>query len=300
MRGGKNDVGLWSGVREEAQVNVCGLADVAECVGERETGRYLVFSSFGQLVRSDSDDALDVYRYDTQTGMLERVSAGEEGYDADGNCEGGVREALPTETVCDARVGHFTQSNSGSLSSSVVGQRDMGDRAISEDGSRIVFTTAAPLSPAATNGLVNVYEWYKVSSLSDAKISLVSSGSSLTSDGAPVIDQSGDDIFFETSQGLVSQDTDGQTDIYDAYLGEGFPSVPAEPEPCSGDACQGPLTNPAPLLVPGSVSQAAGGNLPAPKIVKAKSKAKAKKAKPKKKVAKKRPKAKGSLTGTRR
>ena len=41
----------------------------------------------------------------------------------------------------------------------------------------------------------------------------------------------------------------------------GFPQAPAAAQPCSGDACQGPLTNPAPLLIPGSVSQVPGENL---------------------------------------
>ena len=67
-----------------------------------------------------------------------------------------------------------------------------------------------------------------------------------------------------TSQGLVPQDTDGVDDVYDARLGGGFPPPPAPAEACAGDACQGPLTNPAPLLVPGSVSQAPGGNFAAP------------------------------------
>ncbi len=40
-------------------------------------------------------------------------------------------------------------------------QYEMDNRAVSEDGSRIVFTTAEPLSPAASNGLVNVYEWHE-------------------------------------------------------------------------------------------------------------------------------------------
>ena len=67
-----------------------------------------------------------------------------------------------------------------------------------------------------------------------------------------MIDPSGRNIFFITSQGLVPQDTDGADDVYDARLGGGFPLPPAPVQPCAGDACQGPLTNPAPLLVPGS------------------------------------------------
>ena len=78
-----------------------------------------------------------------------------------------------------------------------------------------------------------------------------------------MISPSGNDVFFTTTQGLVAQDTDGEPDIYDARLEResGFPPAPAPVKACAGDACQGPLTNPAPLLVPGSVSQAAGREL---------------------------------------
>ncbi len=109
-------------------------------------------------------------------------------------------------------------------------------------------------------------------------MSLISDGSG--SGGVPqvVISPSGKDIFFLTTDGLAPQDTDGAMDIYDARIGGGFPSALATEQPCSGDACQGPLTNPAPLLVPGSVSQAPGGNFAAP-VVKVKTTKKAKPAK---------------------
>jgi hypothetical protein len=177
--------------------------------------------------------------------MLERVSAGEDGYDADGNSSGFGAT--------------FAESGALAFGPSFE-QRDMDSRAVSEDGSRIVFATAEPLSPAAINDLANAYEWH------EGSVSLVSTGSATRAVENPVISSSGRDVFFTTTQGLVPQDTDGQADVYDARLGGGFPPVPAEQQPCSGDACQGPLTNPAPLLVPGSVSQAPGGNLPAPAV----------------------------------
>ena len=46
--------------------------------------------------------------------------------------------------------------------------------------------------------------------------------------------------------------------------GKASPRCPAERQPCEGDGCQGPLTNPAPLLVPGSVSQEPGDDFPPP------------------------------------
>ena len=79
-------------------------------------------------------------------------------------------------------------------------------------------------------------------------------------DSEPVITPSGRDLFFKTSAGLVKEDTDGAPDIYDARIGGGFPVAEAPVERCEGDACQGPLTNPAPLLVPGSAVQASGEN----------------------------------------
>jgi hypothetical protein len=229
-------------------------------------GRFLVFSSYGQLISTgperDADTARDVYRYDAQTGRLQRVSIGESGFDANGN-----------NSAFDASIPatFFT----GSLQQ----QYELGSRAISEDGSTITFSTSEPLSPAAINGRQDVYVWH------EGRVAMISSGSATEPDGVVGITPSGHDVFFATVAGLVPGDTDGLLDIYDARVSGGFPPPPAAPEECSGDACQGPLSAPASLLVTGgSISQPAGGNVPAP-LVKAKPKSKTpkkRKAKPKK------------------
>lgn len=242
--GVSNDTRLWSGGGE---------------VQSTPDGRFLVFSSFARLSRGDTDTAKDVYRYDAQTGVLDRVSLGVAGSEANGN-----------NSLFDATI-----PIDGIPGGSVFQEYELGTRAISGDGSRIVFRTAGPLSPGAVNGLVNVYEWHKEAGVGEGVVSLVSSGSSLTSDFYATISPSGRDVFFGTTAGLVQQDTEEDPDIYDARLGGGFAPVPVSRQPCSGDACQGPLTNPAPLLVPGSVPQAPGGNLAAP--VKAKVKKKTRK-----------------------
>jgi hypothetical protein len=245
-------------------------------------GRFLVFSSYGQLVSSDTDTAKDIYRYDAETGALDRVSLGEAGSDANGN-----------NSLFDATIAL------GNWGGKVARQYEMGNRAMTEDGSRIVFTTAEPLLPAAINHLTNVYEWHKEADDSEGRVSLISSGSAEEPVEDVVISPKGDDVFFVTVQGLVSQDTDGAPDIYDARLphlpGEqlGFSVTGAKRQQCLGDACQGPLTNPAPLLVPGSVPQAPGGNFAAPV---SKPAVKAKKPKPKPKPKKKRQK-KGKASG---
>jgi hypothetical protein len=252
-----NDRELWAGAGPQAQTNA--------------SGQFLVFSSYGQLTSDDTDNARDVYRYDAVTGGLVRVSVGENGYGANGNCEDIVKDSL-----CDAGI---EPKRLSTPRASI--QAGLESRALSEDGSRIVFTSGGALSPAAVNGLVNAYEWH------EGDVSLVSSGSDEEAVNDVVITPDGGDVFFVTVQGLVAQDTDGASDVYDARLGPGFSTVPGVVQPCSGDACQGPLTNPAPLLVPGSVSQAPGEN-----FVAAPKKATVKKKTPPKKKAKKKVKGK--------
>jgi hypothetical protein len=243
-----NDIGLWS---TSIQAQTAG-----------PDGRFLVFATWGQLVSNDTDTTRDVYRYDAASGEIERVSVGEAGHGSNGN-----------SNTFGAQLPELNQDGEA------IQDYELGYRAVSEDGSRIVFETGQPLSPNATNGLVNAYEWH------EGHVGLVSDGSDeepvgvdqngLTKDIA--ITPSGRDLFFVTVAGLLPQDTDGARDVYDARLEEGFPESPANVQPCSGDACQGPLTNPAPLLVPGSVSQLAGENLASPRsTVKVKPKKRAK------------------------
>jgi hypothetical protein len=241
---GRNDKALWSG-NAEAQ--------------STSDGRFLVFSTYAQLVtrgrEADTDTARDVYRYDALTGALNRVSLGEAGFDANGN---GVEPSLG---AYDASI------QPGDVRGAKAHEtHELSVRAISEDGSRIVFSSTEPLSPADHSGSENVYEWHQAVSGEEGVVSLVSGGAAETSAHSPVITPSGNDVFFVTTQGLVPDDTDGQADVYDARLGGGFAPAPTAVAPCAGDACQGSLTNPAPLLVPGSVSQAPGGNF-APAVV---------------------------------
>lgn len=230
--GGASDAGLWSSMQPEAQT-------------AGTDGGFLLFSSYAKLVSSDTDTARDVYLYDAQTGALDRVSSGEGGHDANGN--NGEFDATVSRVFTNGR--EFEQAR-------------MNTRAISEDGTRVVFTTSEPLSKNAINGLTNAYEWHKQpGEAGEGNVSLISTGGSTEPVENVVISPSGRDVFFITAQGLVPQDTDGVPDIYDARIGGGFPPAESEREQCSGEACYGSLTNPAPLLVPGSVPQAAGENV---------------------------------------
>ena len=234
-------------------------------------GEFLVFSSWGRLTANDEDSAEDVYRFDALTGTLERVSIGEDGADANGNRENTeIVEPATQRGNADAVIAE------GNERAEVREHYELSSRAISEDGSRIVFETAEPLSPSATNGLTNIYEWHKQPGWSEGKVSLISSGTAPEPADDAVIDPTGQNILFVTTASLASQDVDSASDVYDARVDGGFPAPPVPPEACSGDACQGPLTNPVPLLVPGSVSQAPGENLSALPVAKADVKRKAK------------------------
>jgi hypothetical protein len=265
-----------------AEDTLCPSAEVADNTRESQTagidGRFLVFTTYARLTDDDTDAAKDVYRYDAVRGTLERISIGEGGADVNGNGEENSNGERFDATIAQ-----------GHLEPTVQDQHELNTRAINEDGSRIIFDSSEPLSPAATNGLANVYEWHEGSN-GEGSVSLVSGGSALEPVGnlnPAVISAQGGDVVFSTTQSLVSLDTDEAPDIYDARINGGFPLSPAAVSPCSGDGCQGPLTNPASLLVPGSVTQTAGENLPKPKLA-----VKPKKKQPKKKKQKKRAKPK--------
>ena len=239
--GAVSDERLWSKAGDfESEVQTGGV-----------DGRFLVFSSYGQLTADDTDTAKDVYRYDAVTGELVRVSVGEEGAEANGTGNGF------NATIAFDHPG-----------GPVFEQDEMNSRAISEDGSRIVFRSAGPLSESANNGLVNVYEWRDDPGWSEGRVSMISCGCSTESDEQVVISSSGRDVFFTTAAGLVPQDTDGAVDIYDAHecsqSAPCFSSSPVEPEPCEGEGCYGPLTSPTPQLQPASTTQPASTPKPTP------------------------------------
>jgi Tol biopolymer transport system component len=164
-------------------------------------GRYLVFSTTDRLLASDTDEAPDVYRYDAQTGVLLRLST-------DTNGSGGNKPGAEA-----------------SLASSPTFNRPL--YSTTDDASAVVFETSEALSPADTDGVTDVYEWH------DGQVSLISSGGGTE----PWITDSGQDIFFLTTQPLTPGDSGIEKDIYDARVDGGFPVT--TPLQCSGEACQG-------------------------------------------------------------
>jgi hypothetical protein len=185
-----------------------------------QNGRFLVFESRAHLTPDDLSSLPQEFEYDSQTGNFVRVSIGEDGFNENGN--------------------------TGSV----------GNAMVANDGA-VFFESTNPLVPQAVNGAPDVYEYR------EGSVSLISDGQDTHQRAGAVLDYispSGSDVFFQTFDQLVPQDTDAQEDTYDARVDGGFPPPPSPP-PCDADACQGPLAGAPVLLSPGSEFQA-GGNPP--------------------------------------
>jgi Tol biopolymer transport system component len=197
-------------------------------------GRYLIFDTYAHLVGDDANAGQAVYRYDFNTGELTWISHGAAG-------------VSPTEEGMNATVAIKP-------STSALPSANDANRAIAEDGSYVVFSTSERLQASDVNGAPNVYLWH------DGAVSMISDGHDPAGASYPVISASGADVFFETREQLVGQDTDTLADIYDARIGGGFPAPTPEPS-CSGESCQGTPSGPHSLGGSGTSSFTGGGNL---------------------------------------
>ena len=189
---------------------------------------------------------------------------------------------------------------------------------MSDDGSYVFFQSPVGLTPGALNDVQigteegsptyaqNVYEWH------EGKVSLISDGRDTSTGGGRLgieeggnssvvllgSDRSGANVFFQTADRLVPQDTDTQADLYDARIGGGFPNVSPAP-PCAGEGCRAAPAGPLGLAAPASASFTGAGNAVAQSSpAQPKAKAPKKKHRAKKKTKRKRKrKGRGSSLG---
>ncbi|MGA9286252.1 MAG: hypothetical protein WBV85_12510 [Solirubrobacteraceae bacterium] len=241
-------------------------------------GRFLVFGSHGVLTPDDTrtDGGQQLFRYDAQTGSLVRISIGNDGFDDDGNGGFGAASIVsPWYPTSALRT----------------------DPTMSHDGSYVFFQSPIALTPRALNDLPvgtnqesapvyarNVYEYHDghVYLISDGRdTGLVGNESTSRLLGS---DATGANVFFTTSDPLVSTDTDTQLDYYDARMcSAGDPCVSSPPpplQPCLGEACHGTPAASSPFSAPVSATFSGAGNVaPATKQVAAHKKIKPKKKK---------------------
>ena len=235
------------------------------------TGRFLLLSSRGALTAdgASANRAAQIYRYDSLTQELVRVSVGEGGFNNDGDGDG------PPPCVQAGARGCPADASIPSLAFT--------GHAMSRDGRYVFFSSPAALTPGATDYVPtgalagtadgattpfyrqNVYEWH------DGHVYLIADGR-----GAPPrsigsqlgalfgTDATGKNVFFKSDATLSPSDTDnGQRDIYTARVcSDTDPCIQPPPTAtaCAGDACQGGQSGAPAPLVAGTVSFAGPGN----------------------------------------
>ena len=211
-------------------------------------GGVLLFLSSADLTAGDESKVPQLFEYDAVTQTLSRVSIGQGGtYSDDGNVSTFHEAAhIPTQTFAG------TDLPTAELFGS----------ALSGDGSSVFFTSAARLAPQATSGDTNVYEYR------EGNVYLISDGhdASITAENPTVkllgSDSSGQDAFFLSADRLVPQDGETQGVLYDAREKAASPRLRSPG--CSGETCRGATGATPQLQLPGSTSQAGGGDLPPP------------------------------------
>ncbi|MGV1048600.1 MAG: hypothetical protein ACOYD4_08790 [Solirubrobacterales bacterium] len=225
------------------------LQDLRRQAQATPDGRFLIFTSVGDLTPDDTSSASQLFRYDAASGQLLRVSVGQNGFNDDGNTD--------TDPIVLRGAPGFERY--------AFSQNGPSTRLISDDGSSIFFESTKGLTPKALDqvelpnhvGLLaeNVYEWH------DGEISLISDGRDRTYVGVQTISEqrssvhligtvpSGEDVLFTTASPLVPTDTDEGQDVYDARVGGGFADLAGFR--CEAETCQGP-----PAIPPQSTSAA--------------------------------------------
>ncbi len=216
-------------------------------------GRYLVFDTHEHLVSEDENGCPHaaetcpeeaVYRYDAESHELTWLSRPALGSSATNERKDSTIAALP------------------GIHGAMADYADV-DRAISEDGQYVIFTSAEALQSNDANGASDVYLWHCSeeckSPTEDGTVGMISDGQDKSGVGASAISGSGSDIVFSTHTALVPQDTDPLADVYDARVGGGVqaPSVSA----CSGEGCQGALGTLPEFALAGSEVFTGGANL---------------------------------------
>jgi hypothetical protein len=231
--------------------------DLARSAAATPDGRFLLFHSRNDLTTDASGEGDQIYRYDAELTSLTRISIGQNGFNNNGNSADFSFFLSPLYFPDEATSLVFPHS---------VATQGV---SVSDDGSYVFFVSPAALTPRASNDpndeIFNVYEWH------EGQVYLLSDGQDrhhAFGEGAVNLigsSPSGSDVYFTTADALVSQDGDGQKDIYDARISGGFPGPSSSPA-CAGDACQGALSISPSSQVPSSAMLSGLGNQSSPPV----------------------------------
>jgi hypothetical protein len=202
--------------------------------GMSSDGSVVFFDTKENLVAADADGMRDTYqRSGGTTSLVSAPGAGASGSPADANfrgasTNGSVVDFDTTENLVAAdvdglidvyeRSGGTTTLVSAPGSGATAPAKDAFFDAVSADGSMVFFDTTENLVAADTDGLEDTY---RRSGGTTTHISEPGAGAS-----GPAADQvfdgissDGSKVFFETSENLVTADTDGLGDVYQQVAG---------------------------------------------------------------------------------
>jgi len=249
---GKEESGTVTGLKQcpsEASDSQDWSAEDVRQMQATPDGRFLVFSSVGDLTAGDSSAVAQIYEYDANSEKLVRVSVGR------------GAEGMESANTHASRI--QAQNYAGEVEAPP--SRAVG-LAVSGDGASVMFTSRGALTaeakPASTAGVLSVYEYH--SPVGEAGGSLAGGGVFLLSDGVNALnakqqglDASGVDAFFTTADALVPEDVDSQYDLYDARLSGGFPA----PDPARSAAAVGSPRASTTLGAPASALLTGTGSL---------------------------------------
>jgi hypothetical protein len=251
-------------------------------------GGWLAFMSDSSLTGYDNRDAKsgvadeEVFLYDAEAKKLVCAScdpsgarpSGEE-YESRGNLTGGNNVWVK---------GRWLAANVPAWTPFKVGPALYQSRYLFDDG-RLFFNSSDALVPQDTNGNEDVYEYEPpgvggvdgcstgastFSGVSGGCVALISSGVAHGESAFMDASESGGDVFFLTSEKLVSKDVDTAIDVYDAHECNGASpcvSGPAEAPPAcvSTEACRvAPLAQPSIYGAPSSATFTGAGNVSPP------------------------------------
>jgi hypothetical protein len=200
--------------------------------GASADGSRVFFDTRERLAGPDTDNSLDVYeRSSGQTTLLSTGSLGGNGaFDASyqgSSTDGshvfiGTNEALAAGDA-DSRFDVYDRSNAQAtlLTTGRVGVNGAFDaffRDASDDGSRVFFETAEPLTADDTDSLTDLYEH------TDGVTARISVGAGSESSVAVFVGATADGnrVFLDSGDKLASTDTDSVADVYVVTVSSGF------------------------------------------------------------------------------
>lgn len=199
-----------------------------------DDGRWLVISTTARLTDRDPAGTIQFYLYDRDR---DRVVS----------CVSCPRDRSPSSNAWTNNRVNFTD---------LPIMRDYAPRAFNAAGDRFTFITADRLVDEDKNTAFDVYQY----NVDTGAVSLISPGTGTENSYFVDASADGQTVFFATRNRVLPQDDDGLIDLYVARPGavsRGDDRVP----PCTGDACQGPLTTPPADLMSGTVTFSGPGDV---------------------------------------